>query len=86
VWRLPISEVSAKVRAGGPLEEPEDLALPHWGGEIPLTLAAGTPVADGQSEHATEVAMPRTPRATAAPADLLDGFLAPPELVADLGQ
>jgi uncharacterized protein len=58
VLRLPISEASAKVRAGGPIEEPKDLALPHWGGEIPLTLAAGTPVADGQSEHATEVATP----------------------------
>ncbi len=50
VLRLPIVEASAKVRTGGPIEEPEDLSLPIWGGEIPLTLNAGQPVADGQGD------------------------------------
>ncbi len=46
--RVPIDEASAKVRAGGPVEEPEDMALDVWAGEVPLALAAGTPVADEQ--------------------------------------
>jgi uncharacterized protein len=48
VLRLPITEASAKVRTGPPVEEPDDLALPHWGGEIPIRVVAGTPVADDQ--------------------------------------
>jgi uncharacterized protein len=48
VLRLPITEASAKVRTGPPVEEPDDLALPHWGGEIPIRVVAGTPRADGQ--------------------------------------
>jgi uncharacterized protein len=46
VIRLPISEASAKVRTGPPIEEPDDLELPYWGGELPLVLTRGTPVAD----------------------------------------
>lgn len=46
VVRVPLAEASAKIRAGGPTEEPEDLALPVWAGEIPLRLAAGPPRAD----------------------------------------
>ena len=46
VVRFPIEEGSAKVRTGGPLEEPEDLDLPVWAGEIPLSLATGTPRPD----------------------------------------
>ncbi len=58
VLRVPLSQASAKVRNGGPIEEPEDLELPFWGGEIPLALTPGTPVADGQSEPDAEVATP----------------------------
>ena len=46
VLRFPIEEGSAKVRAGGPIEEPEDLGLPVWAGQIPLSLAAGVAVPD----------------------------------------
>jgi nitroimidazol reductase NimA-like FMN-containing flavoprotein (pyridoxamine 5'-phosphate oxidase superfamily) len=52
VLRLPITEASAKVRTGPAVEEPEDLELPYWGGEIPLSVHAGTPVADGQGTGA----------------------------------
>ena len=52
VLRLPIVEASAKLRTGPPIEEPDDLALPYWGGELPLRLAAGIPVADGQGVDA----------------------------------
>ena len=42
--RLPITEGSAKVRTGGPIEDPEDLELPVWAGEVPMQLVAGTPI------------------------------------------
>ncbi|HEX5097822.1 MAG TPA: pyridoxamine 5'-phosphate oxidase family protein [Acidimicrobiia bacterium] len=44
--RVPIDEASAKIRTGPPIEDPDDLALPYWGGEIPITLTRGEPVAD----------------------------------------
>ena len=46
VVRVPITEASAKIRTGPPIEEPDDLALPYWGGEIPMTLTRGEPVPD----------------------------------------
>uniref|UniRef100_UPI0009C0D592 pyridoxamine 5'-phosphate oxidase family protein n=1 Tax=Streptomyces viridosporus TaxID=67581 RepID=UPI0009C0D592 len=36
VIRLDLEEVSAKLRTGGVNDEPEDLALPHWAGVLPL--------------------------------------------------
>ena len=45
---LDLVEVSAKVRSGGPVDEPEDCPLPHWAGVVPLSLTGGAPVpADG---------------------------------------
>ena len=46
VVRFPIDEGSAKVRLGGPVEEPEDLALPYWAGQLPLTIKAIAPIPD----------------------------------------
>ncbi|MEU1622172.1 pyridoxamine 5'-phosphate oxidase family protein [Streptomyces sp. NPDC005722] len=43
VIALDLDEVSAKVRSGGPGDDPEDLALPHWTGVLPVTRAYGTP-------------------------------------------
>ncbi|WP_030678346.1 pyridoxamine 5'-phosphate oxidase family protein [Streptomyces sp. NRRL B-1347] len=36
VLSLDLAEVSAKVRTGGPGDEPEDMDLPHWAGVVPL--------------------------------------------------
>ncbi|MET9508297.1 pyridoxamine 5'-phosphate oxidase family protein [Streptomyces flavidovirens] len=44
VIRLDLEEVSAKVRTGGPNDEPEDASLPHWTGVVPLTRGYGAPV------------------------------------------
>jgi nitroimidazol reductase NimA-like FMN-containing flavoprotein (pyridoxamine 5'-phosphate oxidase superfamily) len=41
---LDLVEVSAKVRTGGPLDDPEDTVLPHWAGVLPLTLQPGSPI------------------------------------------
>ncbi|WP_031507186.1 pyridoxamine 5'-phosphate oxidase family protein [Streptomyces megasporus] len=57
VVALELEEVSAKVRTGGPNDEPEDLELPHWSGVVPVRqvlgplvpaddLAPGIPVPD----------------------------------------
>ena len=55
VIRLDLDEVSAKLRTGGVNDEPEDLALPHWAGVVPLRKGYGTPVADGGLAPGTEV-------------------------------
>ncbi|MFI6106602.1 pyridoxamine 5'-phosphate oxidase family protein [Streptomyces sp. NPDC051310] len=44
VLRLDLDEVSAKVRTGGPNDEPEDLTLPYWTGVVPVGTVHGTPV------------------------------------------
>ncbi|WP_030571437.1 pyridoxamine 5'-phosphate oxidase family protein [Streptomyces aureocirculatus] len=36
VLSLDLDEVSAKMRTGGPDDEPEDMDLPHWSGVVPL--------------------------------------------------
>ncbi|MFB6548555.1 pyridoxamine 5'-phosphate oxidase family protein [Streptomyces sp. NPDC056405] len=46
VIRLDLDEVSAKLRTGGVNDEPEDLALPHWAGLVPLRKGYDAPVAD----------------------------------------
>ncbi len=47
VVRISIDEASAKIRTGGPKEEPEDVeAGGIWAGQLPLTLVPGVPVPD----------------------------------------
>ena len=43
---LSISEASAKVRTGGPVDDGPDLELPVWAGHVPLRVVAGTPIPD----------------------------------------
>jgi len=43
VLEMPLSEASAKVRAGDPIDEPEDMAGPWWAGVIPVTTTIGEP-------------------------------------------
>ncbi|MFF4395396.1 pyridoxamine 5'-phosphate oxidase family protein [Streptomyces sp. NPDC001480] len=44
VIRLDLEEVSAKLRTGGVNDEPEDLALPHWAGVVPLRKGYDAPL------------------------------------------
>jgi uncharacterized protein len=46
VLRLPITEFSAKVRVGPPLDDEEDYSFPTWAGVIPLEMNSGTPIRD----------------------------------------
>jgi uncharacterized protein len=52
VLRLPIAEASAKVRTGGPIDDAEDMALPIWAGQLPVSAAYGSPIADADSASA----------------------------------
>jgi len=53
--RLPITEFSAKVRQGPPIDEEEDYAFRTWAGVIPLETVAGTPIADSRCPAETPV-------------------------------
>ena len=46
VMKLPITEFSAKVRQGPPMDDEEDYAFPNWAGVIPLQIVAGAAVSD----------------------------------------
>jgi nitroimidazol reductase NimA-like FMN-containing flavoprotein (pyridoxamine 5'-phosphate oxidase superfamily) len=53
VLKLPLEEVSAKVRTGPPLDDEEDYQLPFWAGEVPLRLVAQMPVPDPRLDPRT---------------------------------
>lgn len=48
VLALPLDEVSAKVRTGGPVDDEEDYGLPVWAGVIPLRPEVGEPAPDAR--------------------------------------
>ena len=48
VLKLSITEASAKIRTGPPVDDDEDYALPCWAGVVPLALTASAPVPDGR--------------------------------------
>src|SRR5690242_17712735 len=46
VVSLPITEASAKVRTGDPVDDDEDYALDTWAGVVPITTTRGEPTPD----------------------------------------
>ena len=46
VLALPLTEASAKIRTGPPIDDEDDLTVPVWAGVIPLSLERGAPVPD----------------------------------------
>jgi nitroimidazol reductase NimA-like FMN-containing flavoprotein (pyridoxamine 5'-phosphate oxidase superfamily) len=62
VLRLPINEVSAKERTGGPLDDEEDLDLLVWAGQLPIATVFGEPLAD-----TSDIAVPSYVRAYRRP-------------------
>jgi nitroimidazol reductase NimA-like FMN-containing flavoprotein (pyridoxamine 5'-phosphate oxidase superfamily) len=46
VLTLALTEASAKVRSGPPIDDEADYALPVWAGELPLRTVTGAPVGD----------------------------------------
>jgi nitroimidazol reductase NimA-like FMN-containing flavoprotein (pyridoxamine 5'-phosphate oxidase superfamily) len=55
VMKLPITEVSAKVRTGPPKDEKEDYDLPIWAGILPLVTRPAEPVADAAMKMTADV-------------------------------
>lgn len=49
VLAVPLHEASMKARAGGPVDEPEDVAAGVWGGHVPVRRVLDAPVADADS-------------------------------------
>lgn len=64
VLKLPITEASAKIRTGPPVDDDRDYALDVWAGLLPLALKAGDPVADPKLDPA--IKMPDSVRKYAA--------------------
>jgi uncharacterized protein len=56
ILRLPLTEVSAKIRSGPVEDDAEDYALRVWAGIVPMRLTAGAPVRDARCD--AEIAMP----------------------------
>ncbi len=46
VLSLPLAEASVKVRAGGPADDPGDMALDVWAGVLPASVTFGPPQPD----------------------------------------
>ena len=46
VLSIPLTEASAKVRTGPPVDDEEDYELPVWAGVIPLQIVANACIAD----------------------------------------
>lgn len=55
VLALPLAEASAKVRSGPPADDPDDLGLPVWAGELPLPVVPAAPIADAATPTGVEV-------------------------------
>jgi hypothetical protein len=49
--RLPITEASAKVRTGWPVDEDEDMDLPIWAGVVPFRTVYDHPLPDPDLAH-----------------------------------
>jgi uncharacterized protein len=54
VLALPLTEASAKIRRGPPVDDPMDLGLAVWAGELPLRLRPLAPVPDPKLEPLLE--------------------------------
>ncbi|PSL00101.1 hypothetical protein CLV63_102227 [Murinocardiopsis flavida] len=52
ILRLDLDEVSAKVRAGGVADDPEDMELPYWAGVVPLARTTAAPAQDPAQDPA----------------------------------
>jgi len=51
VLRIPITEFSAKVRVGPPVDDEEDYAFPTWAGVIPLEMKVGAAMRDDRCQQ-----------------------------------
>ncbi|MET0753878.1 MAG: pyridoxamine 5'-phosphate oxidase family protein [Pyrinomonadaceae bacterium] len=55
VLALPITEASAKIRAGDPIDDAEDYEMDVWAGVIPFGFSAGKPVVDAKLKSGAKI-------------------------------
>src|SRR5438132_4288963 len=55
ILKLPLTEISAKVRVGPVEDDADDYALPVWAGIVPLRLVADAPVRDERCDASLPV-------------------------------
>ncbi|MCP3937470.1 MAG: pyridoxamine 5'-phosphate oxidase family protein [Actinomycetia bacterium] len=55
VLAVPLTEASAKVRSGDPIDDDEDMDGPHWSGLLPLMSTWGDPVSAADLRGETEI-------------------------------
>jgi uncharacterized protein len=55
VLRMPLDEVSAKVRTGPPIDDEEDYALDAWAGVVPIKTVLGTVESDPKLRPGTAI-------------------------------
>jgi nitroimidazol reductase NimA-like FMN-containing flavoprotein (pyridoxamine 5'-phosphate oxidase superfamily) len=55
VLALPLEEVSAKVRLGGPVDDEQDYSLSVWAGVLPLNTTTAAPIPDARLKVGTPV-------------------------------
>ena len=58
VLELPLTEASAKIRRGPPVDDPMDYGLGVWAGELPLRLHPLAPVRDPKLAPTVETPEP----------------------------
>ncbi len=63
VLSVPLIEASAKIRQGGPIDEPQDLDGPHWAGVVSIQSAWSNPV--NSEDLANDIEVPEALRALA---------------------
>lgn len=52
IFKLPLTQVSAKVRSGDVEDDADDYSFPVWAGVVPLRLVADPPVRDARCDQA----------------------------------
>lgn len=55
VLKIEISEASAKIRSGGPIDDEEDMEIPCWAGVLPMSMVTGTPIVHERVKAGTAV-------------------------------
>jgi nitroimidazol reductase NimA-like FMN-containing flavoprotein (pyridoxamine 5'-phosphate oxidase superfamily) len=55
IMRLPLTNVSAKVHKGTPIDDDGDYTSPDWAGEVPMRRAFGAPMLGPRIEEGTEI-------------------------------
>jgi uncharacterized protein len=65
ILAIPLEEVSAKIRVGPPVDDPDDMTMPVWAGVVPIALRAGPLEPDALGDPAHD--RPAVPRALGTP-------------------